>query len=223
MQLPWKYQLRAMLSSTVKPTLAGKGSGLRHSLEIFSSRTSFFQPFKIPWIVNKHLSARIKVVYTPLQKKHLRHCKTHCQEIVQGLVILWANKWLQIWAEKSNFKANKRNIQQIVYSNCGIKITVINKRQKGIAWWGRWMKLRRNLCKWYFLVHMESIKVSDELSTSTDWHGVSVIPLKYLNRFSIDILSIRKYHVCLLRWLKCCGVKFLAGWAEELYHASSFY
>jgi len=60
------------------------------------------------------------------------------------------------------------------------------------------MKLGKNLYKWCFLVHMESIKVSDELSTSTDWHGVPVSPLKCLNRFSIDILSIRKYRVCLL-------------------------
>lgn len=37
-----------------------------------------------------------------------------CQEIVQGLLILWANKRFQIGAEKGNFKANNRNIQHIV-------------------------------------------------------------------------------------------------------------
>lgn len=52
------------------------------------------------------------------------------------------------------------------------------------------MKPGKNIYKLYFLVHTESIKISDELASSTDWHHAPVIPLKCLNRFSIDILSI---------------------------------
>lgn len=82
------------------------------------------------------------------------------------------------------------------------------------------MKLGRNRCKLYFLGHMESIKVADELSTSTDWHHVPVNPLECLNKFSIDILSIRKRLLCRL---KGCGINFLAGWAGETHHAPSLY
>lgn len=51
-----------------------------------------------------------------------------------------------------------------------------------------------------------SIKVSDELSSSTDWHCAPVIPLKCLNRFSIDILSIWKISCLsfLLTEVLCC-------------------